>query len=176
MRGKLYSEVMELRAVVKPRWTPEDYRTRPKEYDPSLADIIIERIGNGEYLPAICASDRELPLPGTFLRWCELDPLLDAEYVSARKRGTEVNVDEMAVASYLDNVKQANLISKTIQAHVQMTDPARYGPRATLKLPGNGDNEDGGIDYRSEVRRKVDALAARFGQDEAAATEAKDGG
>jgi len=167
---------MELRAVVKPRWTPDDYRLRPKEYDPTLAEIIIERIGNGEMLPAICSSDRDMPLPGTFLRWCELDPLLDAEYVSARKRGTEVNLDEMLVATSMTNVGQAILVARTLKDHIQMTDPSRYGPRSTVKTSPEGGNEDGGIDYRSEVRRKIEALSARLGQDSSTATEAKDGG
>lgn len=167
---------MELRAVVKPRWTPDDYRLRPKEYDPTLAEIIIDRIGNGEYLPSICASDRDFPLPGTFLRWCELDPILDADYVAARKRGTEVNLDEMAVASYGKDVKQAILVSRTIKDHIVMTDPLRYGPRSTVKTTGEGDKEDGGIDYRSEVRRKIENLSSRFGQDQAEPTETKDSG
>lgn len=166
---------MELRAVVKPRWTPDDYRTRPRDYDPALAEIICERISNGEMLPAICTSDRDMPLPGTFLRWCELDPMLNKEYISARRRGAEINLDESVIASEMTNLGQAMLVSRVLKEHSQLIDPARYGPRSTLKL-AEGGSEDGGIDYRSEVRRKIEALAARIGQGEAEATEAKDGG
>ena len=167
---------MELRAVITPRWTPDDYRTRPKEYDPAVADIILERLANGEMLPAICSSDRDMPLPGTFLRWCELDPILESQYVSARRIGTEVNLDEMVIASQNKNVSQAILCTKALKDHVQLTDPARYGPRSVVRTSGEGEKEDGGIDYRAEVRRKVEALATRIGQAAPEAPEAKNGG
>lgn len=161
---------MEFRAVVASRWTPDDYRSRPKDYDPSLADEILLRVENGELLPAILSENRDYPLPGTFLRWCMMDPDLDKRYLEARQLGTEVNLDEMVVASQLKDTFAAGIQSRALKDHIQMTHPSRYGPRAQINVKEGAGNE-GGIDYRSEVRRKVEALAEKHAARQASETE-----
>lgn len=147
--------------TVAPRWTPDDYRQRPTEYDPLVAERILRRVENGEMLPAICATDRDMPLPGTFLRWVDLDSDLKKEYNLARQRGTEVNVDEAVVAAQSRNAAVGGNESRALMWHAERQWPEKYGPRAFVKTK-EGEVEDGGVDYRAEVRRKIDLLAEKI--------------
>lgn len=160
------SYIPSMTNVPKPRYTKEDYRDRPRDYDPSIANEIIDRISNGEMLAQIC-DNRDMPLPGTFLRWCDADPILEKEYIDARRRSAEVSLDEMVIHAMTSDPSLAGTRSRALKDYVQMTDPARYGPRATIRIPGEGEG-DGGIDHRAEVRRKIEALAKRHAQQEPA--------
>lgn len=146
--------------IIEPRYTPEDYRDRPKDYDPRIADEIIERVGNGELLPEICTVDRDMPLPGTFLKWVQADALLEQAYIDAKRRGTEINLDQMVVSAMIPDPGLAGIQSRAWKDHVQMSDPSRYGPRATLIEKTTEDK--GGVDYSYEVRRKIDELAGKI--------------
>lgn len=139
-----------------PRYSQEEYRTRPKEYDPDVADAILERLSNGDLLPVVC-DNIDMPMPGTFLKWVDEDPILAEQYAKARRRGSEILVDEM-VAVTLDN-KEASLLgirSRALENHAKMTDPARYGNRSNVAA--TKDEAENTVDYRSEVRRKLDDL------------------
>lgn len=142
-----------------PRWTPEEYRQKPRDYDPLLADEIIRRLREGEMLPTICR-DRDMPLPGTFLEWVELDPDLEAKYIRARRAGAEINLDFMVCAAESRDARMADTLSRALTTWTEKTDPNKYGPRATVRLKEG--EEDGGIDYREEVRRRVDAIANKL--------------
>lgn len=144
-----------------PRYSPEEYRQRPKEYDPDIAEAILERVQNGDLLPVIC-DNIDMPLPGTFLRWVDLDPILATEYAKARRRGSEILVDEMVAETMLGrDPTMAGVRSRALENHAKMTDPARYGNRTNLaKTPGS--EEENTVDYRSEVRRKLDDLAKKM--------------
>lgn len=147
--------------IVPPKWTPEEYRDRPKDYDPAVADRILERLENGELLPSICSNDRDMPLPGTFLKWVYADPHLERLYVQARQIGTEVSVDEAVVAAQNRNAPVAGNESRAIMWHAERTWPEKYGPRAFVKTK-EGEGQDGGVDYTSEVRRKIDDMARKI--------------
>jgi hypothetical protein len=141
------------------RWTPDEYRKKPKEYDPGLAEAIVERLREGEMLPTIC-KDRDMPLPGTFLYWVSLDNELENKYIAARRIGAEVNMDLMVCAAESRDSRMADTLSRSLTTWVEKTDPTKYGARATIRTK-EGD-EDGGIDYRTEVQRRVDAISAKL--------------
>lgn len=145
----------------EPRWTPEEYKQKPTEYDPLLAEQIVERLANGDMLPVIC-KDRDMPLPATFLRWVELDPELEKAYIRARRFSAEINLDLMIVAAEGKNSAISGIQSRALLSYVEKTDPARYGPRALIRTK-EGD-EDGGIDYRDEVRRRIEAISGKLSQ------------
>lgn len=155
------------------RYTPDEYRQRPTEFDPLLADKICRMISNGEMLPVIC-DDPDMPLPGDFLRWVDEDPILEKAYVQARRRGAEVTVDEMVAATETTG-KDLGLMalrSRALEQHAKMTDPSRYGPRAAVRVT---EEEEGGIDYRDEVRRKLADLSKKMKAAREAEQKSRDG-
>lgn len=147
------------------RWTPEEYRQKPRDWTPHLEEIVLDRIANGDLLVDICA-DRDLPLPGTFLRWCDEDPSgLGDRYRKALAIGMDVNFDEAVSEAFGSDVFRAGLRSRALMQRAERGLPAKYGPRATV-IPGKGggsdDDQPAGIDYAAEVRRKLQAISDRL--------------
>jgi hypothetical protein len=62
---------------------------RPTIYTPELADLICERLANGESLAEICA-DRSMPGLRTVVRWAAENEGFGAEYARAREAQAEV--------------------------------------------------------------------------------------
>lgn len=148
----------------KLRWTADDYRQRPREYDPLCADIIIDHVNNGETLSVICLNDRDLPLPGTFLLWTEQEPELAVRYNDALRRGTDLNfgriAEEATNADGMSSIRIAGLKHYTERAY-----PEKYGPRSIIKnlTPKDQENElPGGYDFTAEFRRKIESMAKRI--------------
>ncbi len=145
--------------IYQPRWADEDYRKRPKDFDPEIADAIIERIMNGETLNALCSNNRDYPLPGTFLLWLQQEPGYDLKYRKAKLIQTELLVDgilEDGKAGTWD----AGARARAGQVYVEKTDPGRYGPRATIiQQPREEETPD--IDHTHELRRKINTMAER---------------
>lgn len=140
------------------RWTPEEYRQKPRTYDPRLCDIIIDRLYEGETLTEIC-EDRDMPTPGTFKRWCSTEPNLADAVREAEEVGYSVRHDAL-LSSVMDepDTRRGELLLKSLVFTLQTGFPAKYGPRATVNLPQKED-EGGGIDYSREVRDKIEAMA-----------------
>jgi len=145
--------------IYQPRWGEDDYRRRPKDFDPRIAEAIIERIMNGETLSALCANNRDYPLPGTFLLWMEQEPEYNLRYRKAKTIQMEVLVDgilEDGKAGTWD----AGTRFRAGQVYIEKTDPARYGPRAMVfTMPK--EEEPVQIDHTAELRRKIGDMAAR---------------
>jgi hypothetical protein len=150
---------------VRARWTPEEYRQRPRELDFKLADIIIERIANGEMLTEIC-DDRDYPLPATFLRWLREDPNLQSLYNEALELRTELLVEGMVEVADSHDSKRAKNQLDARRFHAERLMPGKYGPRAFTAEVKPGEDE-GGIDYGAEVRRKLASMAQSLRQPEA---------
>jgi len=149
------------------RWTDEDYRSRPRDFDPLLADQILERLENGEMLPEICRMSLSLPLPATFLRWLEEDQALADRYARSRRLGNEVNFDEI-VAEARSGRPDAPTRVAALKHHTERSEPEKYGPRVTNRNVDVPDDRPAGIDHAAEFRRRIEAMAAR----KAAAREA----
>jgi len=157
--------------IVQLRYTADDYRSRPKDYDPRLADMIVEMTRQGETLPAICA-DGDMPLPGTFLLWCRDEPELEARWVEARKHGTDLHHDEMMEYG-LSGAPDAPVKVAALKTHVEREWPEKYGTRSLVRVSQPTEQDlAGGIDYSAELRRKLDLMAER----QALAREAEAGG
>lgn len=145
--------------MARGKYAPEEYRQRPRDYDPLKADDILERISNGETLHDICHDDRDMPMPGTFLRWCDEEPELEKRHAVARSRGADVNIDAGLSAAFNNDPTKARVQSDALFRHAEKMAPDKYSPRANLKPVGEKDQ--GGYDAGAELRRKVEAMAAR---------------
>jgi Bacteriophage Sf6, terminase small subunit-like len=160
--------------IYQPRWSPEDYRQRPTEFDARIAEEIITKVMNGETLNALVANNRDYPLPGTFLLWLKQEPEYNLKYRRAKEIQTELLVDgilEDGKAGTWD----AGVRVRAGQIYAEKTDPGRYGPKATVWTPPpEGDNNAPVVDHTAELRRKIGAMAERAKQRAQAATEEGD--
>jgi hypothetical protein len=159
--------------IYQPRWGEEEYRRRPKEFDPGIADAIIERITNGETLNSLCVNNRDYPLPGTFLMWLKQEPEYNLKYRRAKEIQTELLVDgilEDGKAGTWD----AGTRARAGQVYVEKTDPGRYGPRATV-ITAPREEEPIVTDHTADLRRKINAMAERAKARAKAAAEAEEG-
>ena len=68
---------------------------RPGIFTQELADVICERIANGESLRRIC-KDEGMPSMGTVMRWLNQDAVFCEQYVRARELQAEGFFDEIA--------------------------------------------------------------------------------
>jgi Bacteriophage Sf6, terminase small subunit-like len=154
--------------IYQPRWGDEDYHRRPKEFDPRLADAIIMRVMNGETLNALCANNRDYPLPGTFLLWMEQEPDYNLKYRRAKSIQAEVLVDGI-----LEDGKAGTWDSSTRvragQIYAEKTAPERFGPRAVVPIMRQ--EEAPMADHTAELRRKIGAMADRAKQKASAEAE-----
>jgi len=150
--------------VYQPRWAEEDYRRRPKSFDPEIALLIIERIKNGETLNALCANNRDYPLPGTFLEWLEQEPDMMARYRRAKNIQAELLVDGMLEDGKCGMWDAATRVAAG-KTYVEKTDPARYGPRATVinqPVPEAEPQSDAAkVSVKAKVNQIVERIAAR---------------
>lgn len=157
--------------IFEPHWTPEQYRSRPSEYDPLLCEQICARVSNGETLTTICR-DRDMPLPATFLRWVNKDPLLAEDWATALRVRTDIQMEQMIDASELMDPRQAKNEIDVRRFHVERMNPDKYGPRSQVTtLNTNAENSvAGGIDYGADVRRRIEQMAARAAETTAPAS------
>lgn len=146
------------------------YRSRPREYEPELADTIIDMVSCGELLSDICL-DRDMPLPSTFLRWCDEDDKLRERYVKAQEYGAEVSFDEATSVAFDSDVARGSVRWRALMTRAERMMPDKYGPRATLRQTKEVEDAAAGIDYASEVRRRFNAMAERLGADAPPAAE-----
>jgi hypothetical protein len=142
-----------------PRWTPEEYRQRPNDFNPSLCDQIVSRVANGESLTVICAS-RDMPLPATFLRWMREEPEYNRAYQEAVQVRTDVLAEEMLVVADNPDPRIGKLQLQARQFHAERVNPGKYGPRPVQASvpPDAGGTEDDA----ARLRRKLDQMATRF--------------
>lgn len=67
---------------------------RPSEYTQEVADIICERLADGESLRQICL-DEDLPSRATIFRWLASHSVFSDQYARARELQAETLFDEM---------------------------------------------------------------------------------
>ena len=142
------------------RYSPEEYRRRPRDVDFAVADEVVFRISNGELLPAVC-DDIDMPLPGVFLQWCEDDPDLSERYRRARLRGADVNFDEAVIAADHPDPARAGALSRALMWHTQLASPDKYAPRTVQRNVKEKPDDEAGFDPGADLRRRIDAMAAR---------------
>lgn len=141
-------------------WQPDDFRQRPRDYDPALADRIVEQVANGQDLFSLCLSDRDLPLPATFLRWVERDELLRADYEQARRIRTDLLVEDILRVSDSRDSRRSRVQLDARKFHAERLAPEKYGPRPTGPEPDQKSTADAG----AELRRRLDDIYSRIGR------------
>lgn len=67
---------------------------RPTDYSQDIADLICERLADGESLRSICA-DKSFPARSTVFRWLSLQPEFSDQYTRAREAQADAIFDEM---------------------------------------------------------------------------------
>jgi hypothetical protein len=132
------------------------------DFDPAIADEIINKVMNGETLNALVANNRDYPLPGTFLLWLRQEPDYNLKYRKAKEIQTELLVDGI-----LEDGKAGTWDASTRvragQIYAEKTDPGRYGPRATIVTQREEDDAPV-TDHTLELKRKINAMAERAKQ------------
>jgi hypothetical protein len=140
-------------------YTPEEYRQKPREFNPLLAERVIVRIANGESLNDIC-QEREMPLPSVFLGWVEMDEELRKAYDKARVHRTQLLVDSMISVSRGPDDKKARTHNEVAKFHAEKLIPEIYGTGQDRRRQ---ENEIARPDSRAELRRRIEEMAARRG-------------
>lgn len=67
---------------------------RPSSYTPEIADLICERIADGESLRSIC-SDEEMPNKATVFRWLAANDAFRDQYARARESQADTLFDDI---------------------------------------------------------------------------------
>lgn len=111
---------------------------RPSAYTEDLADMICDRIAEGESLRAIC-DDRDLPNWRTVFRWLENDASFASKYARAREFQAEVmDAKILAVAEKCTN--ETALADRVkigaFQWRASKLAPKRYGDKVTAEISG----------------------------------------
>ena len=69
---------------------------RPSDYTQELADLICERIADGESLRSICREE-SMPNKSTVFRWLEADAAFATKYAHAREAQADSLVDDIVL-------------------------------------------------------------------------------
>lgn len=151
-----------------PRYTPDEYRQRPKVFDAEVAWAIVDRVSNGEVLTEMCREDRDLPLPATFLRWVREDRDLAEAYAVALEDRNDLLVEEIIELSSGRDPKQSRVEVDARRFVVERTSPEKYGQRSYLHQRSREDADSAGVDHVADVRRRIAEMAKRIKQSESA--------
>lgn len=67
---------------------------RPSDFTQEMADLICERIADGESLRSICSGD-DMPAKGTVFRWLAADAVFQDQYARAREAQADSLFDDI---------------------------------------------------------------------------------
>ena len=112
---------------------------RPSAYTEEIADIICERMINGENISQICA-DPMMPSRAAIYRWRASHPDFDARCARAREALAEFLLDKieaMADETTEANVNSQRLKISTAQWRAEKMAPRIYGPRVNTEISGS---------------------------------------
>lgn len=124
---------------------------RPSSYSDEVAEIICDRIAQGESLGAICA-DHGIS-PNTVRRWLDAESAFSARYARARQMQAEVLAEKIRSVADLCTTETAAGDRVKIGAYQWLAgrlDPKRWGDRVENVVVG----QDGGPVVH-EVRRVI---------------------
>lgn len=114
---------------------------RPSAYSEEIAEIICDRLADGESLRAICRED-EMPDRRTVLRWLESNETFAAKCARAREAQAEYLAEETIeiadTAVDADSASAAKVRVAARQWFASKVAPKKYGDRTTLA--GDKDN------------------------------------
>lgn len=111
---------------------------RPTLYSLETADVILERLANGESMVQICASD-EMPGLRTVMRWAKDNDDFGTEYAQAREAQAEVMDDKILTAA--DGAKAdpqaARVQIDAYKWRAAKLAPKRYGEKIDVTSGGD---------------------------------------
>lgn len=142
---------------------------RPSSYTDQKADMICERLSDGESLRSIC-SDDGMPDRGTVFRWLATNETFRSQYARAREAQADALADDiLSIAddgksdSYIDDKGQVRVDQDVIARSKLRVDarkwiasklkPRVYGDKVTAELQGEG---GGPVLFAKVVREIVD--------------------
>lgn len=143
---------------------------RSSEYTQDTADLICERLANGESLRAICC-DVEMPAQSTVFKWLSEQPAFSKQYASAREAQADFMADEILQIAddglndtYIDDDGKQRTDQDVIARSRLRVDarkwlaskmaPKKYGDKLTQEVTGaNG----GPVEITAITRRIVKA-------------------
>ena len=123
--------------------------SRPSEYTPEIADLICERLSNGESLRTICAGE-DMPSKSTVFRWLAANADFGTKYAYAREEQADLYAesivdisDEMEVqATYQGEEVRLDISSSAVARNRLRVDarkwyasklaPKKYGDKLAL--------------------------------------------
>jgi hypothetical protein len=112
---------------------------RPSEFTPELANLICERIADGESLRAICDAD-DMPDRSTVRRWLSQQPEFRSQYAHAREEQADFYAEKIvddAMAS--SDAAIGRLRMDALKWAASKLAPKRYGDK--VQLGGDPDGE-----------------------------------
>jgi hypothetical protein len=112
---------------------------RPSTYSDDIAEIICERMINGESFVQIC-SDPTMPSRATLYRWRAAHPDFDTGCARAREGLADYLVDR--IEQMADDTTELNVNSQKVKISVaqwraEKMAPRIYGPRVNTEVTGN---------------------------------------
>jgi hypothetical protein len=130
---------------------------RPSDYSQGVADLICERLGNGESLRAICEEDG-LPDKATVFRWLARHEEFRDQYARARETQADSLFDEiLSIADdghndwmlrkhgdderWVENGESLRRSALRVDARKWMAgklQPKKYGEKVTQEVTGEG--------------------------------------
>ena len=111
---------------------------RPPEFTQEIADIICERIAEGESLRSICRDD-DMPSCMSVFRWLDNRPDFVSKYARARVLQSETIADK--AVDMIENVTPENAQAERVKlAAIQWIaaklNPKKYGDKTTIESTG----------------------------------------
>jgi hypothetical protein len=113
-------------------------RGRPSLYSDKIADVIVERIIEGQSLRSIC-SDEKMPNRATVLRWLDGNEIFAAKYARAREFQGDYMDDlilEAAEQTDEDNAVAQRVKIDAYKWRAAKLQPKRYGDKLDLTSAG----------------------------------------
>jgi len=149
---------------------------RPSLYTPELADLICERVAEGESLRKICADD-DMPHRSNVERWLSQDPDFAAKYAHARERqGDLMDEEQMEICRQIKTKEiaaaEARVLVGVLQWRASKLAPKRYGEKIDVSHSGGIDVSDTSLDAR--IASLGASIFAAIGQGAASRTAEPD--
>lgn len=113
---------------------------RPSDYSDALADLICNRIADGESLRRICQDDG-MPHRNTVLRWLGQHEDFAAKYARAREfQGDHMDdlIQETADECTAENAQAARVKILAYQWRASKLRPKVYGEKVSTEISGPG--------------------------------------
>jgi len=110
---------------------------RPSTYTPELADLICERLANGESLLQVCRDDG-MPPESTVRQWVADDREgFSAKYAHARDIGLDHQADRIIeIADTEADPARARVMIDARKWHLSKMAPKRYGEKISAEVSG----------------------------------------